>query len=523
MAGGGVSYSLALNTPYLPGDALYGAQLASEQIWALAFNNDANSRVEILMELFNRRLDELELVLGTEFEMRALTAVDEAFTQLVNEIAALPEDQQAHYLTLLAKLTDRGQLLLAQIIQTEDSALLISHMQNRFGRFLILAQSEQPDLRNFLAETGMPVASNNGQPIPQTPEAIAALPDTFPFSLNAPRSVPFPPNADIATVHSFFPLIGGHDNLECTACHTRETFAGTSTQCVDCHLKDDAHNGQNGTNCASCHSITKWQDAVFDHATIGNQDCSACHTAPANHFPGACVNCHFDTTNFFNAIFNHNQIGNQDCSACHFAPPNHFEGECRACHVDTNNFRNASFNHSTIGSKDCSACHQPPKNHYEGACRDCHQDTNNFKNAGFNHSTIGNTDCSACHQPPANHYPGSCRNCHGDTNNFKNVNFSHAGLTDCQACHQPPKNHFPGQCSNCHNTNKWGDANFNHRFPLNHGGANGNCTSCHTDGGSAGTSNCFLCHDQQKIIKKHQDEGINDISNCVGCHPDGKD
>jgi hypothetical protein len=32
-----------------------------------------------------------------------------------------------------------------------------------------------------------------------------------------------------------------------------------------------------------------------------------------------------------------------------------------------------------------------------------------------------------------------------------------------------------------------------------------------------------LCHDQQKIIKKHQDEGINDISNCVGCHPDGKD
>jgi hypothetical protein len=57
---------------------------------------------------------------------------------------------------------------------------------------------------------------------------------------------------------------------------------------------------------------------------------------------------------------------------------------------------------------------------------------------------------------------------------------------------------------------------------MNHGDANGNCTRCHTDSGSKGTSNCFLCHDQQKMIKKHQEEGINDLSNCLACHPNGK-
>ena len=141
-----------------------------------------------------------------------------------------------------------------------------------------------------------------------------------------------------------------------------------------------------------------------------------------------------------------------------------------------------SFSHSTIGGTDCSACHTPPANHYGGECRACHQDTGNFRNATFNHSTIGGTDCSACHSAPANHYPGACTACHTDTGNFRNVNFNHAGLTDCQSCHSRPSNHFQGQCSDCHTTNSWGGASFNHSFPINHKGANGECTKCHSGG-----------------------------------------
>ncbi|MCA9929409.1 MAG: hypothetical protein KC419_13060, partial [Anaerolineales bacterium] len=207
--------------------------------------------------------------------------------------------------------------------------------------------------------------------------------------------------------------------------------------------------------------------------------------------------------------------------SCHSPPANHYQGACKNCHTDTNNFKNATFNHSGIGNQDCSACHSPPANHYQGACKNCHTDTNNFKNATFNHSGIGNQDCSACHSPPANHYPGSCRNCHVDTNNFRNVNFSHDGLTDCQSCHTPPQNHFPGQCSDCHNTNSFQGATFDHTFPINHKDANGDCAKCHP-GGNTATWTCTACHAQNKMDDKHKEENGYNGNNCTDCHANGK-
>jgi hypothetical protein len=96
-------------------------------------------------------------------------------------------------------------------------------------------------------------------------------------------------------------------------------------------------------------------------------------------------------------------------------------------------------------------------------------------------------------------------------------------MTDCQSCHNRPSNHYSGQCSNCHNTNNWGDISLsNHRFPINHHGADGRCSTCHPSGSSSYT--CYACHDRNKMIAEHEDRGITDIdSRCASCHPDGRD
>ncbi|MBK8988119.1 MAG: hypothetical protein IPM39_18960 [Chloroflexi bacterium] len=336
-----------------------------------------------------------------------------------------------------------------------------------------------------------------------------------------PLAVPFP---DGSLDHSFFALSGGHQPVECAACHATGDYQGTDPDCAACHAQDDPHAGEYGLACANCHVIEGWQFATFDHSAIGSTDCSACHAPPPDHYPGACAACHTDTTDFrIVANFDHSTIGSTDCSACHAPPPDHYPGACAACHTDTTDFRIVvNFDHTTIGSTDCSACHTPPANHYQGACAACHTDTNNFRNVTFNHSTIGSTDCAACHAPPANHFPGSCRNCHGDVNNFRNVNFNHAGLTDCQSCHTPPANHYPGQCSACHTTNSWQGASFNHTFPINHEGANGNCSTCHP-GGNTAVYTCATCHNQQEMNEEHDDVSGFTGNNCVQCHADGRE
>ncbi len=549
IVGGTATYSLALNAPYVPGEPLFSTQLMSERLWSLTFNTNEADRAGVLLDILARRLDDLTAVQNTPHELAAVSVFDEAFIEAALAIGKLPPETQQPLRERLSNMSQQALARLDALAVADDTA--VTSLRAKLQTALALLNDVNADITSVvLANT----VDGQGE------TAVAAN-----FSGNAlddPRSIPFPPNADLTSAHSFFPITDGHGDLQCSACHTGATYQGADPACVACHADDDAHNGSNGADCALCHTIASWQDASFDHSVIGTQDCSechepppnhyagacrdchtdttdfsnavfnhaaigstdcsACHTAPANHYAGACRDCHSDTTNFSNAVFNHATIGSTDCSACHTAPANHYAGACRDCHSDTTNFSNAVFNHATIGSADCSACHTAPANHYAGACRDCHTDTTNFKNASFNHATIGGTDCSACHSAPVNHYPGACRNCHVDTGNFRNVNFNHAGLTNCQGCHTPPPNHFAGQCSDCHSTTTFGGATFNHTFPVNHKGANGECAKCHP-GGNTATYTCYTCHDQQETIRKHNEEGIGNIANCVQCHANGKE
>ncbi len=65
-----------------------------------------------------------------------------------------------------------------------------------------------------------------------------------------------------------FRLTGRHARIQCTSCHTAvrafSAFADAPSTCFGCHQDDDAHEGENGTDCASCHNTTDWEDADDD-------------------------------------------------------------------------------------------------------------------------------------------------------------------------------------------------------------------------------------------------------------------
>lgn len=61
-----------------------------------------------------------------------------------------------------------------------------------------------------------------------------------------------------------YPLTGEHIRVTCEACHTQaapsgKTVAETGQRCLDCHSKDDTHDGQFGVRCEQCHSTKGWK------------------------------------------------------------------------------------------------------------------------------------------------------------------------------------------------------------------------------------------------------------------------
>ena len=232
-----------------------------------------------------------------------------------------------------------------------------------------------------------------------------------------------------------FPLTGAHTSLACSQCHANAVFTNLPTNCYSCHAKDDAHNGQFGTDCGTCHSTNAWLPATFDHS-LTKFPLTGAHTGLE------CSQCHI------NNVFT---ILPTDCYSCHAKDDAHngqFGTDCGTCH-STNAWLPATFDHSLTKFPLTGA-------HTSLACSQCHT------NAVF---TNLSTDCASCHPDPA----------------------FHAGL-------------FAGMsCDQCHNTTSWRPATFNLSHPnscgedscINHEGAT--CRDCHTANLSTGT--CLKCHD----------------------------
>lgn len=57
-----------------------------------------------------------------------------------------------------------------------------------------------------------------------------------------------------------YPLIEKHSGVKCGECHLKPLFSQkTSRQCVQCHRKDDPHNGELGVRCEMCHTTVDFK------------------------------------------------------------------------------------------------------------------------------------------------------------------------------------------------------------------------------------------------------------------------
>ncbi len=55
-------------------------------------------------------------------------------------------------------------------------------------------------------------------------------------------------------------------------------------KCATCHQTRDRHLGLFGSDCAQCHTTSKWTLPEFSHPSAGSQSCAQCHQAPPSHY-----------------------------------------------------------------------------------------------------------------------------------------------------------------------------------------------------------------------------------------------
>jgi len=347
----------------------------------------------------------------------------------------------------------------------------------------------------------------------------------------------------------------------CTDCHVNNNYNLNNTLCITCH-QTDFQNAKSPvphtgfpTTCEQCHDTIQWTDGKFDHSQTG-WPLTGSHTVP----PRACTDCH---------INNNYNLNNTLCITCHQTdfqnakspvPHTGFPTTCEQCH-DTIQWTDGKFDHSQTGWPLTGSHTVPPR-----ACTDCHINNN------YN---ITVTTCISCHQTdfqnanspvPHTGFPTTCELCH-DTIAWTDATFNHNNTpfpltgshtvppracvdchvnnnyqtlpTACIGCHQADYNgttnpghaaqpqFFPTTCADCHSTTNWLNATFNHaqytKFSINHGNANGVCSTCHTNSNDYSIFQCTNCHSKSQTDGNHQGvQGyVYNSVNCYQCHSSG--
>lgn len=284
---------------------------------------------------------------------------------------------------------------------------------------------------------------------------------------------------DYRGAHEFFPLVAGHAGLDCQACHLGGDFVAVDARCVSCHRPEydattaPAHSSAGfGIDCESCHTISSWEGAAFDHST-------SAFPLTGSHRALECSQCHVGGTYTATPV---------NCVGCHQAdflatsdPPHAaagFASECEQCH-DTNAWAPARFDHDATSFALTGA-------HAAALCSDCHTQSS---------YAATSSDCYACHQ----------------------ADFVSASDPDHVAAGMPTA------CEQCHSTAAWQGASFDHAlssFPLTGAHAAVECTACHANNVFAGApSDCFSCHQVDfagTAEPDHASAGFG--TDCEACH-----
>lgn len=324
-----------------------------------------------------------------------------------------------------------------------------------------------------------------------------------------------------------FALDGAHRAVDCEACHARgKRYREAPSRCIDCHRKDEPHQGRLGSDCGACHEAGAWRPARFDHGKTrfalrdrhAQLPCDACHLG--NRYkdtPMQCASCHAPDDV-------HRGGRGSDCAACHstagwkvskfdharetgYALDGAHGGlECRACHT-TANMKDPL-------PRECAGCHRRDDAHATrlgDACEKCHV-TSDWQRTTFDHAR------DARFELLGRHAKLGCHACHTDVVARQKLG------TACQDCHRTDDVHggrLGADCARCHGTESWrAGLVFDHdltEFPLVGLHVAVPCHECHASPGYQGTAqDCFTCHREDD---RHQGSLGKD---CEACHsPNG--
>ncbi|MBM3328623.1 MAG: hypothetical protein FJY67_04000 [Calditrichaeota bacterium] len=355
-----------------------------------------------------------------------------------------------------------------------------------------------------------------------------------------------------AFVHpTSFPLVGGHQAVECATCH-QSGYRGLSSDCQTCHTADydrtlnpDHRQGRFSHDCASCHTIQGWRPARYDHdlsrfpltGSHRSAACAACHQEGRfTGTPTACLSCH-----------------NGDFARAD--DPDHvrgqFDSNCALCH-STDDWKPATFDHALsrfplTGAHrrtECAECHTGGV--WQGTpqdCYSCHR-SDYERSADPDHRRLNySLDCTDCHTTDdwdvrridhdrtpfpltGKHRLAECAECH--------TGGRYTGTTaECGVCHrddfegarQPDHSsgRFSSSCQTCHTTEGWRPASFDHalaRFLLSGAHRRTECALCHAGGIYTGTpAECYACHRDDFEGARQPDHSSGRFSSsCQTCH-----
>ncbi|HVN84679.1 MAG TPA: cytochrome c3 family protein [Candidatus Binatia bacterium] len=185
-----------------------------------------------------------------------------------------------------------------------------------------------------------------------------------------------------------FPLLGRHSAAACDKCHSAAVAVRlTPTACRSCHERDDAHHGQFGAACESCHTPVDWRRPTFEHSQRTR------YPLRGRHAEIRCTDCHRGDL--------HTLRLDPSCYACHRNDDVHHGSEgaqCANCHDEHGWSRRVLFDHASTAFPLTGA-------HARIACTQCHQSS--FKNIA--------RECVACHAREDVHHGKEgpqCERCH---------------------------------------------------------------------------------------------------------------
>ncbi|UCE24955.1 MAG: hypothetical protein JSU74_02580, partial [Candidatus Zixiibacteriota bacterium] len=281
--------------------------------------------------------------------------------------------------------------------------------------------------------------------------------------------------------------------------------SGTWTSCADCH---DNPADRTQFNCLACHGATTTDNlhqSIPGYAYVSTA-CFGCHP------DGARIEFTLHDATYF-PIYSGTHAGVWDeCSICHTNPANRSVFSCLTCHEQTDtDVIHTGITAYTYESTACLTCH-PTGSGGEFV----EHDALFFPIYTGTHS--GQWDaCSDCHTDPADRSVFSCTVCHTQSE----TNPIHSGITSYVW--------ESSACLTCHPTGEGGEY-ADHDvlyFPIysgDHDGAWGDCTTCHTNPADRSEFTCLVCHDQgaTDVIHSGMASYSYESTVCLSCHAMGE-